>query len=389
MSSGVGRPSDNNFEQYAEEALGRGGEEQHVPAQAEEVTTLTGRTAQEQIDARYAASAALDTDEPPAFDDFSGGIQRLDYAPAGGQRNEAYNARQLEAMRRQQRQPSLLTPGPAAPEYSGGAPTAPRPPTSRLRRMASAFTVRSQASTSSLRTQAGASRTSLPDTNLAGEAPPPLPVLPASVRQRQATGDSAAAGPSEPRGPANVEVPDEGLVAKRGVFSKKRTPEEIQDDRNHKLRDSIKSGDTKGITRRLGKGADPTTPSSINRQNAFHKLASAREFTRGTTRELIDASDPVRLGQAAIAKDANGNTPIHIAQHSLGKAVGRNDENMQRRYRDLTDRLTAAATSNGHDVNAITNNDGRTPQQMREAGQQAVEAALEREREFGDNLLRW
>jgi hypothetical protein len=101
-------------------------------------------------------------------------------------------------------------------------------------------------------------------------------------------------------------------VAKRGVLSKKRTPDEIQDDRNHKLRDSVTSGDAKGITRRLGKGADPTTPSAINKQNAFHKLASTSKFTRDTTQELIDASDPARLGQAAVAKDINGNTPIHM-----------------------------------------------------------------------------
>jgi hypothetical protein len=66
--------------------------------------------------------------------------------------------------------------------------------------------------------------------------------------------------------------------------------------------------------------------------------------------------------------------------------VGINDANMQRRYRDLRDKLTAAVTSNGHNVNAITNEDGRTPQQMREAGQQAAEAAVEQDQELRDNF---
>jgi hypothetical protein len=371
-SSGIGGLGSNPFEH--QEDVGHQ-EEQPVPAQAE-ATTSTDRSAREQADTRFAAF-----EEPPAY-----GMQDDD---------QLLDRNRQRPFQAPQRQASLPPPGPAAPEYSGSATAPSRPPTSRIRRMQSALSLRSQASSSSLRTQAGASRTSLPGLNPAGEALPPVPPLPPGLRQRQATQDSAAsgrsepqgpatAGPSEPRGPANLTVAEE-TPAKRGILSR-RTPQDVQDDRNHKLRESVTTGDTKGITRRLGKGADPTTPSAINRQNAFHKLASTSKFNRDTTQELIDASDPARLGQAAIAKDINGNTPIHIAQHNLGKAETNNNEAMQRRYRDLRDKLTQAATENGHNVNSITNNEGRTPQQMRQTGRQVAENAIEADQRLRGDL---
>jgi hypothetical protein len=252
--------------------------------------------------------------------------------------------------------------------------------------MASAWSVQTQGSASNLQNQASASRTSLPGSNPAGEPPPPVPSLPAAFRQGQATGSSAVAGPSGQQGPANLAVPEDGRAKRGGIFSR-RTDQEIHDDRNHKLRAAVTTGDQNGITRRLGKGANPAAPSAINQQNAFHKLASTNKFTRDTTQALVAAvvaTDPARLGQAAIAKDVNGNTPIHIAQHSLGKAETVNDETMVRRYRDLKNKLTEAATNNGHDVNSITNNQGRTPANMRQTGRQDAENVIEAEQGVRD-----
>jgi hypothetical protein len=150
----------------------------------------------------------------------------------------------------------------------------------------------------------------------------------------------------------------------------------------------VTNGDPAGITRRIKKGANPAAPSAVNQQNAFHKLASTNKFTRDTTRDLIAATDSASLGQAAIARDVNGNTPIHLAQHNLGEAETNNNGTMERRYRDLKDQLTTAATNNGHDVNSITNNEGRTPLQMREAGRQAAEDEREQARQVHGNLHR-
>jgi hypothetical protein len=379
MASSIGGPGSHDFGQY--EQLGEE-EEQHAP-EAEATTSTAGpaqqQVTQQQIAARYDTSEQHmgPTDDPPAFSDIS-----TDQLLAS-----TTTPRQQQRLQRQAsnlRSASL----PSAPEYPSGAAPASRPPTSLARRVTSAWSLRTRGSASSLRTQANASRTSLPGGNPAGEALPPVPPLPASVRQRQATGDTATSGQSGPQGPANLAVPEEAPAKRSGFFSR-RTPQEVQDDRNHKLRDAVTNGDPAGITRRLGKGADPTAPSSINQQNAFHKLASTSKFNRDTTQALVAATNAIphaSLGQAAVAKDVNGNTPIHIAQHNLGKAETNNNPDMERRYRDLRDRLTEAATNNGHDVDAIANNEGRTPRQMRQTGRQAVEAAIEREERLRGDL---
>jgi len=253
-----------------------------------------------------------------------------------------------------------------APPYSEGLPashTSANPgaassvqdtvPTSRIRRMLSrGGSLRTQASNTSLGSQPGRPGGATP--------PPPVPPLPQSVRGAQT---SAAPGGSGANAPQPEAGPSPG------------TSPQKQAERNHKLRQAAEKGDQEGIKRRLGKGADPVAPSSIHRQNTFHKLTFSDKNNRGTIAEVIGRTNRASLGQAAIARDRNGNTPVHLAQQALGKAEGANNTAGQRRSRLLRDQLTDAAAARGHNVNAITNNAGKTPQQMRNEARTEAERA--------------
>jgi len=236
-------------------------------------------------------------------------------------------------------------------------------PTSRMRRMLSRVSLRTQASNTSLGSQPGRPGGATP--------PPPVPPLPQSVRGAQT---SAAPGGSGANAPQPEAGPSSGISPQK------------QAERNHKLRQAAEKGDREGITRRLDKGANPVAPSSIQGQNTFHKLALSGKNRSATIEQVINSTNAASLGQAAIARDRNGNTPVHLAQQALGKAEGANNTDGQRRSRLLRDQLTAAATENGHDVNAITNNAGKTPQQMRNEARTEAERARQNAANLGDDL---
>jgi hypothetical protein len=127
--------------------------------------------------------------------------------------------------------------------------------------------------------------------------------------------------------------------------------------------------------------ADPAAPSSVHQQNALHKLAFAR-ISQPTMEKVLDQVPPARLGQAAIAKDVDGNTPIHLANYELGFAEGETEiynvdsPNYQQastkkgRANFLLEKLTEAASANGNPANAIENNARETPQRTRERGKE-------------------
>jgi hypothetical protein len=201
------------------------------------------------------------------------------------------------------------------------------------------------------------------DTSQPGPPPP-------SYSDSTGGANPAVAGPSsERRGLGNL-------------FS--RTPDKVQSDRNHKLRHSIAQGDLDGIGRRLDKGADPLAPSSVKQQNAFHKAANSPELSTRMTSALVNAAtDPqlgrarASLGQAAVAKDTNGNTPIHLAEYNLGRASALGDQRHVGRLTNLKDTLVNAAVANQHDVNSLENSRQKTPTDMYNEGVTAGQQELD------------
>ena len=171
MTSGIGGPGGFDYRLYEQLE----GDESHAPAQTEAITETTGEPS--------AGPAAPFTEPAPDYFPAEYAAQRSDKTP-----DYSRNAPQVDL--------------PPAPQYgAGGEPEAARLPTSRMRRVASAFTMRP-----------GARTTNPPGDHPAGEALPPLP---AAVRQGQA-GGSAVPGPSGTQAPPNLAVPEEKRAKKRG-----------------------------------------------------------------------------------------------------------------------------------------------------------------------------
>jgi hypothetical protein len=157
------------------------------------------------------------------------------------------------------------------------------------------------------------------------------------------------------------------------------------------LREAIEKGDQTALNRRLDKTnptPNPAAPSAVNNQNAFHKLAnSGHSFPTAVINKMFEKTPVGHLAPAAMQQDAKGNTPLHYVEQQLGRATaaGRPDGEVAR-LNHLGDRLRQVAGAANQSPDGVQNADGRTPEQMREEGRRAYEAAAQGDAQMRENL---
>lgn len=357
------------------------------------------------------------------------GSQRLDYTPTQQEQNlQLLLARrqqeQEEARRRADPPPSIDAPGLSANPANDPA-LRPRQSTSRLRRATSRQALSRQASQASLGVHSNASTSSfgtIPNANASqlnlrqgsGDAPPPVPPLPAAFRQGTLTSqhssqlggaqtqegailregeitsepvpheappgyDNAAAGSSTGPGTlaaATVGVPKSSRFGNlgRNLFKSSRELDP-QGAVNHDLRAALETGDSDAIARYLNATdlvPNPATPSSGHEQNAFHKIGlSKSSLSRQTVDQLFEIT-PIRLrASAAQAQDKpDKNTPLHYIQKRLGTLAGTPNRNEHEvtRLEYLATKLKAAVAAAGQDPESLDHIENRarvTPAQVR------------------------